>query len=177
MLYMVEATVALMCVSMAAALSTMPPQPQTPRMPILSGSKMLGLPASTLRYYESQGLLPELARTSGGRRQFTERDIVACRVIECLKASGLSIAEIREFMDMVVEGDSTLEERLALFERRREPVKREMEQLERTLAVLDFKRWYYKRAVDAGTEDVVRDLPKSKIPARHRKAKAMLSGK
>lgn len=139
-------------------------------------SKLLDIPASTLRYYESQGLLPELERTSGGRRQFSERDVEACRVIECLKASGLSIAEIREFMDMVVKGDSTLAQRLELFERRREAVEREMEELERTMAVLDFKRWYYKRAVAAGTEDAVRDLPESKIPAQHRKAKAMLRG-
>lgn len=140
-------------------------------------AKMLDLPASTLRYYESQGLLPTLSRSEGGQRRFQERDLEACRVIECLKASGLSIKEIKEFMDLVVEGDATIEQRLALFENRREAVLAEIEQLERTLSVLDFKRWYYTQAREAGTEDAVKQLKIDQIPEQHRAAKALLEGR
>lgn len=140
-------------------------------------AKLLGLPASTLRYYESQGLLPALSRTESGRRQFSEKDIEACRVIECLKASGLSIKEIKEFMELVVKGDETIAERLALFENRREAVQAEIERLQRTVSVLDFKRWYYTQALDAGTEAAVKDLPLEKIPEQHRSAKAILEGR
>lgn len=139
-------------------------------------AKMLELPASTLRYYEAQGLLPALSRSEGGQRRFKERDIEACRMIECLKASGLSIKEIKEFMDLVVEGDNTIEQRLALFENRREAVMAEIAQLEQTLSVLDFKRWYYTQAREAGTEDVVKQLEIDQLPEEHRAAKAILEG-
>lgn len=139
-------------------------------------ARTLNVPPSTLRYYESEGLLPELKRTDGGIRRFTKRDLEACRVIECLKMAGLSIKDIRDFMTMVVKGDETLEQRLKLFEKSHETITREIEQLEQTLAVLDFKRWYYQTAIEAGTEDAVRNLDESDIPKEHKKAKAILSG-
>ena len=69
-------------------------------------AKLLNVAPSTLRYYESEGLLPEVERTESGRRRYSDRDVEACRVIECLKASGLSIKDIRDFMEMVQHGDA-----------------------------------------------------------------------
>ena len=56
-------------------------------------SEMFGLPVSTLRYYDKEGLFPQMERTSGMRR-FGEREIEALRVIECLKRSGLEIRDL-----------------------------------------------------------------------------------
>ena len=139
-------------------------------------AQRLGVAASTLRYYESEGLLPAVTRTAGGRRQFSQRDLEACRVIECLKRAGLTIRQIKDFMDMVSEGDATLSGRLALFQGRKEIVEREIQDLQRVLAVLDFKAWYYEQAIAAGTEDAVRSLPARGIPQHHRVAAAYLSG-
>lgn len=136
----------------------------------------LGVAPSTLRYYESEGLLPAVERTASGRRQFSDRDVEACRVIECLKRSGLSIKQIKDFMRMVVDGDATLGDRLALFRARRQAVEQEMRELEQVLGVLDFKTWYYEQAVAAGSEGAVRSLRPEKIPARHRRAHAYLAG-
>lgn len=58
-------------------------------------AKMLGVPASTLRYYDKEGLLPFVARSSGGIRQFRESDIEWLRVIGCMKKAGMSIKDIR----------------------------------------------------------------------------------
>ena len=55
-------------------------------------SEMFGLPISTLRYYDKEGLFPDLQRQSG-IRQFSEKEVEALRVIECLKASGLEIRD------------------------------------------------------------------------------------
>lgn len=137
-------------------------------------AKLLSVAPSTLRYYESEGLLPEVERTESGRRRYSDRDVEACRVIECLKASGLSIKDIRDFMEMVQQGDATLAGRLALFEEQRTAVQAEIERLQETLGVLEFKRWYYGTALAAGTEDVVKDLATSEIPAEHQAAHARL---
>lgn len=139
-------------------------------------AERVGVPTSTLRYYESEGLLLAVERTPTGRRQYSDRDLEACRVIECLKQSGLSIRQIKDFMQMVSEGDATLADRLELFRARREAVAQEIRQLESVLEVLDFKAWYYEQAVAAGTEDAVRSLAASDIPAEHAQAKAHLAG-
>lgn len=136
----------------------------------------LGLAPSTLRYYESEGLLPSLGRTPGGRREFTDRDVEACRVIECLKASALSIREIKDFMRWVEEGDATLADRLGLFVSRREVVEAQMRELETVLGVLDYKAWYYEQALRAGTDEAVRSLDPDDMPAEHRRARSYLRG-
>lgn len=60
-------------------------------------SDMFDLPVSTLRYYDKEGLFPGLNRTSG-IRQFSENEIEALRVIECLKKTGLQIKDIKQLM-------------------------------------------------------------------------------
>ena len=130
------------------------------------------MPASTLRYYDSEGLLPGLKRDSAGRRLFSDQDIETCRMIECLKESRLCLDDIREFMAMTAKGDATLAQRLAFFEKSHEAVQHEIEQLERALAVINYKRWYYQQAITAGTEDVMRKLSDVNIPTCHKKAKA-----
>lgn len=127
-----------------------------------------GIPASTLRYYDKEGLLPFVERTGGGIRMFTDADREALTVIECLKRSGLSIREIRSFMEMCTRGDESLSERKALFEARRDAVKAEIAQLEQSLAVLEYKCWYYETAEAAGTEDAVSDLSTDEVPEQVR---------
>lgn len=139
-------------------------------------AKMLGVTPSTLRYYESEGLLGSLARSEGGRRVFSERDLEACRVIECLKTSGLSIKEIARFMDMVEQGDASLEERLELFKARRDALLAQMDELRRTLDVLEYKCWYYETAAKAGTEEAVSSLAESRVPTRVRAGRRALEG-
>ena len=87
-------------------------------------SEMFGLPVSTLRYYDKEGLFPQMERASGMRR-FGEREIEALRVIECLKRSGLEIRDIKRFMDWCMEGSSTYPQRLELFETQRAAVEAE----------------------------------------------------
>ena len=67
-------------------------------------AKMLGVPASTLRYYDKEGLLPFVARSSGGIRQFQESDIEWLRVIGCMKIAGMSIKDIRQELKQQPEG-------------------------------------------------------------------------
>nr|WP_317283608.1 MerR family transcriptional regulator [uncultured Sellimonas sp.] len=87
-------------------------------------AKILNVSASTLRYYDKEGILPCVERSSGGIRMFTDKDYEWLKVIECLKKSGLSIKEIKLYIDMVERGDSSLQERLELFRSRKEAVKK-----------------------------------------------------
>lgn len=78
-------------------------------------SKMFDLPISTLRYYDKEGLLLKLQRDKSGIRKFNDKTIEALRVIECLKKTGMSIKEIKEFMKWCSLGDNTLLKRRQMF--------------------------------------------------------------
>lgn len=119
-------------------------------------SEMFQIPATTLRYYEKEGLLPYVGRKESGYREFSEGDVQMLRVIECLKKSGMSIKEIRQFADWVQMGDSSLKERLEMFQHRKQAVEQQMEELKRTMELIEYKCWYYETALEAGTEDIHR---------------------
>lgn len=122
-------------------------------------SRMFGLPQSTLRYYDKEGLLPYIQRQGAGIRRFDEQAVEALRVIECLKKSGMEIKDIRQFMIWCGEGASTYQQRLELFQRRRAEVERELARLKKTLAMIDFKCWYYTQALATGSEDFTAAIP------------------
>lgn len=127
-------------------------------------SEMFGLPISTLRYYDKEGLFPSMERRNGIRR-FGEAELEALRVIECLKASGLEIKDIKLFMQWCMEGPGTYQQRKELFERRREAVQEEMARLRKTLAMLEFKCWYYDTAVADGNEESLTSMLPDKLPS------------
>lgn len=132
-------------------------------------SERFGLPISTLRYYDKQGLFPEMKRTSG-IRQFSVRELEALRVIECLKKSGLEIKDIKQFMDWCTEGPSSYPQRKALFENQRKTVEAEIEHLNKVLDMIKFKCWYYEQALQDGSEDRVRQLLPDHLPEDIQKA-------
>lgn len=127
-------------------------------------SELFGLPISTLRYYDKEGLLPGLERQSGQRR-FSDQDLERLRVIECLKVSGLAIKEIKHFIRLCDEGPSTYDQRLRLFEARRAATKQEMARLQQTLDMLDFKCWYYETAIENGNEDQLNAMIPDNLPS------------
>lgn len=116
---------------------------------------MLEVPASTLRYYDKEGLLPFVERSPGGMRMFQEKDFEWLQVIGCLKKAGMPLRDIRVYIELAMQGDDTIGERLALFEHQREVQREQMEQLQRTMDVLDYKCWYYETARDAGSVGAV----------------------
>ena len=115
-------------------------------------SKMFNLPISTLRYYDKEGLFPNMERSSGIRK-FSESEIEALRVIECLKKTGMEIKEIKQFMDWCSEGPSTYEKRRDLFEARKNTLEKQMSDLQKNMAMIQFKCWYYEQALADGNED------------------------
>ena len=127
-------------------------------------SKMFGLPISTLRYYDKEGLFPNLER-KGNIRQFSDAELEAIRVIECLKKSGLEIKDIKQFFKWVSEGSSTYANRKELFEIRKTAVEEEIKALEKTLAMLKFKCWYYEKALADGNEDKLNEMIPNRLPA------------
>lgn len=116
-----------------------------------------GLSAYTLRYYEKEGLLPFVKKSDSGMRVYTDSDIAWLSMIECLKATGMPIKEIRLYIKWYNEGDATLSKRLALFRRRRLITEQKMKDLQKIQNKIEFKIHLYEEAVKAGSLETVSD--------------------
>lgn len=121
---------------------------------IKEAAQIMGIPATTLRYYDRQGLLPFVERKQSGYRVFSDSDIMLLRVIDCLKRSGMELKDIRQFTEWLREGDASLEKRYQMFLERKEAVEQQMAEMQKTLDMINHKCWYYKTAIDAGTEAI-----------------------
>ncbi len=125
-------------------------------------SQMTGIPATTLRYYDKEGLLPFLVRKESGYRVFKETDITMLQIIECLKDSGMPIQDIKRFSKLTMQGDDSLEERLQFFIERKKVVEQQMAELQKTLDVVNHKVEYYQKAIELGSEKPL--LTTDKLP-------------
>lgn len=127
-------------------------------------SKMFNLPIPTLRYYDKEGLLINLDRTESGIRIFNEQSIEAIRVIECLKKSGMQIKDIKEFMYWCSQGNKTISKRKTMFYKQRDNILNQINELNKVLAMIEFKCWYYEKAEEDGNEKRVKSLTPDCLP-------------
>lgn len=137
-------------------------------------AKLLGVTASTLRYYDKEGLLPFVERSSGGIRMFQESDIEWLQVIGCMKKAGMSIKDIRRYIEMALQGDDTIALRLAMFQRQRQVLQQQLEELRHTMEMVDYKCWYYETAQKAGTVAVPQEMDLAQVPERFRRIRQEL---
>lgn len=98
----------------------------------------------TLRYYDKEGLIPQLKRTSSGIRKYTEQDISWIQLICCLKNSGMPLGRIKEFMKLCLKGNSACEERKKILEEHKANILSQIENLNSSLNVVNYKLEHYK---------------------------------
>ena len=108
-----------------------------------------GLSAHTLRYYEKEKLLPNVGRSAGGFRQYSEEDLDTLGVICCLKNTGMSLKDISRFLALAREGDQTLHERCELLKKHRDTVIARMEEMQKYLDKVTWKvNFFTERLVE-----------------------------
>lgn len=117
-------------------------------------SEITNLTSHTLRYYDKEGLLPFLERTSAGNRIFKDSDLEWLSVICCLKNTGMQIKDIKTFIEWCKKGDCTLEQRRQMFLSQRKIVEQQISELQKNLNTIDYKIRYYNTACEAGTEAI-----------------------
>ncbi len=113
-------------------------------------AKMLDIPVHTLRYYDSEGILMFVERDSAGRRVFKETDFIMLNTILCLKSAGMSLKDIKQYVEWCAEGNSTIQQRYDLFKQQKEQVESQIKELQKTLKTINFKCDFYKKAVETG---------------------------
>ena len=131
---------------------------------------LTGISPSTLRYYDKEGFFPDLNREQSGARIVTDREVGLLKIIECLKATGMSIKDIKQFINWRDGGDATLGQRKNLFHERLKVVEEQLENLRKIRETLLYKCWYYDTAVDLGSEAAVAEIPCEQMPEGIRQA-------
>lgn len=134
-------------------------------------AEKMNLTTYTLRYYDKEGLLPFVDRNANGVRVFKEEDFEWLRLIECLKATGMPIKDIKKFFDWWRMGDETLKERRDMFHQRKKVVEQQLEDLQKTLDTINYKCWFYDTAVTEGSLDAVKTKRPEEIPEEIRRLK------
>lgn len=114
---------------------------------IAETAKKFSVSAHTLRFYEKEGLLPFVERTTTGIRSFSENDLEALKIIMCLKNTGMQIKDIKHFIDLCTEGETTFEKRLDLFRRQKENVEKQLAELQKNYDTILYKEQYYIDAI------------------------------
>lgn len=111
-------------------------------------SKLFQLPIHTLRYYDSEGLFPFVKRDEYGNRYFEEKDLKLIRSICCLKDTNMPLKEIKNYVNLYMEGDKTLEKRYEIFHSHKEKLLKQIHDLEESMVVMDKTMNNYAKAID-----------------------------
>lgn len=125
------------------------PHPRPPgqdRYTISEVAAFTGLSAHTLRWYERIGLMSHVDRSHTGQRRFTNADLDWLAFVGKLRLTGMPVADMVRYAELVREGEHTFEERQELLEATRRDVRTRIVELQDTLAVLDYKIEFYAGA-------------------------------
>ena len=105
---------------------------------------------------------------------YTVREMAKLRGIGCMKKAGMSVKDIRQYIEMALQGDDTIDLCLSLFEHQRGVMKRQMEELQHAMEMVDYKCWYYETAKAAGTVNAPQKKELPDVPERFRKIRGEL---
>ena len=106
---------------------------------IAQASEEVELTPYTLRYYEKEGLLPNVIKDSAGRRKYRDDDLQRIGFIKCLKGTGMSLKQIKEYGDLYEQGKAKFKERNSMLEEHREKILQEIKTQKKYLKMVEAK--------------------------------------
>jgi len=117
-------------------------------------SGQTGLSLDTLRWYEREGLLPPVDRSGDGRRAYSAAAVGFVRLVQALRRTGMSVADVRRFVRLMDEGAASHGRRMALLEQQATLIRRQMSDLHDDLATVQHKIAHYRELIDQGLDCV-----------------------
>ena len=122
-------------------------------MRIAEISEKYGITQDTLRYYERIGLLPPIARTASGVRNYSDSDCARIEFIKCMRQAHVSIEALQTYMRLLDQGEETLSERKAILTQQRDLAQQRITEMQKALDLLTYKIDHY--------EDLMRNAEES----------------
>lgn len=103
----------------------------------------LSMTYQTLKFYCNKGLVPNVKRDKNNRRIFDEKDVKWIKDLTCLKRCGMSIQEMKEYLDLCLQGESTIPQRKEMLTKKQEALRLSIKELENSVAYIDWKQNFY----------------------------------
>ncbi|MEY8392945.1 MerR family transcriptional regulator [Lachnospiraceae bacterium] len=107
-------------------------------------AEITGLSTATLRYYEREKLLPQIARSSSKYRQYTDEDIEWIKMIQCMRMANIPIRSIKHYVSLLIQGGTTLEQRYTMVKEHMEYIKGQIANLQSALSLTQSKLTFYE---------------------------------
>ena len=119
---------------------------------ISSVAKQTGLSPDTLRWYEREGVLPPIQRTSSGQRVYDEKTIKLVTLVARLRRTGMPVAQTRKFLNLFAEGAASHSQRMALLEEHKQRIHKQIDQLQDDLGAIQAKIDHYAELIEQGLD-------------------------
>lgn len=103
----------------------------------------LDMTYQTLKFYCNEGLVPHVKRDKNNRRVFDERDVKWIKDLQCLKKCGMSIQEMKDYLDLCLAGPSTIMTRKQLLDKKQAQLREKVKKLKESIAYIDWKQNFY----------------------------------
>lgn len=117
----------------------------------------LNMTYQTLKYYCNEGLVPNVKRDKNNRRVFDERDVNWIKSLTCLKKCDMSIQEMKEYLDLCLQGESTIVQRKEMLRVKQKALRDSIRELKESVAYIDWKQNFYDEVL-AGKRPYISDL-------------------
>lgn len=111
-------------------------------------AEQTGVSIDTLRYYEREGLLQSVVRNASGHRRYSKDDVLWVEVLRCLRATGMTMEQLRNYCDLGAQGDHTQPARLELLLEHKKIVLEQIDAMQQSLVLVDHKIEFYTDALD-----------------------------
>lgn len=111
-----------------------------------------GLTYETLKFYCNEGLVPNVKRDKNNRRIFDERDLAWIKDLSCLKKCSMSIADMKEYLSLCLEGKSSIPSRQEMLKIKKESLLSQIEEITASVNYIDWKQNFYKDVLSGKTE-------------------------
>ena len=127
---------------------------KTPKYTVKEVAQMMKISVHTIRYYDNEGLIPFVSRTQSNIRMFSEYDLSWIRTVHCLRATNLSINDIKKYIDLCLKGNKTIPQRAKIIFNQEKNLKENLKELQKQMKVLQMKKKYYADLLKNKAKDV-----------------------
>jgi len=113
----------------------------------------MNLSVHTLRFYANEGLFPNITRDYNNNRWFSDNDLEWVRIVQCLRDTGMPIAEVKTYIDLCKKGDGTIEERFHMLAAQKKNAEAELKEMKKRIDLLARKVEYYESCLNKRNPD------------------------
>ena len=125
--------------------------------------KQVNMPYETLKFYCNKGLVPNVKRDNNNYRIFDENDVAWIKSLICLTNCGMSIQEMKEYLDFCLDGPSTIPQRKIILDKKREELLGKVSVLQKSIDYIDWKQGFYDDVLSGKTEYISNLINTSKL--------------